>query len=112
MEIFEFAKTNVPNTQSTEVVQKEKKKHEYKLIGRARRIPGLTMFSVNLITGEIKEAPVEKCKILDFKTQKPIQNAKISIEKDCIYRQALNKRSLIKCLKREGITIKEIPEEK
>ena len=63
------------------------------------------MFSFNLRTGDIKEAPIEQCKDVDFITQKPLCNGRITIEKDCIYRQALNKKNFIKRLKREGIII-------
>lgn len=81
----------------------DKQLHEFKLIGRIRKIPGHSMFLINLKTGEIKMAPIEKSKCIDFITRRPVQNDRITIEPDCLYRQALNKKNFIKRLVREGI---------
>lgn len=77
---------------SIEIVDKKKK--EIKYIGSQRPIPGLTLFSYNTSTGEIKKAPMKSTAILvrngvSFKKE-------VLIEKDCIYLQALNRKNLIK----------------
>lgn len=84
----------------TEVQQK--KKQEYKLVGRAKRINGHTMFSYNLITGEIKKAIIEVGDTVSFDGS-PVHPNKINIERDCYYEQALNKNNFIKRLKRNGL---------
>lgn len=83
-----------------------KKQHEFKLIGRERKVPGHRMFSLNIKTGEVKEAPVTLCKDVDFTTREPIRNSRLVLEPNCIYRQALNKKNFIKRLIREGIIIR------
>lgn len=85
-----------------QIEQVEKQKHEFKLIGKQRAVPGHTMFSFNIKTGEIKIAPMKYEAAIDMRTRQPIRKRSIVIEKDCIYRQALNKKNLIKRLLREG----------
>lgn len=89
----------------SEIELLQKKKHEYKLIGSQRKVAGHTLFSFNLITKEIKVANVEKCNTINFITLLPLVNDKIEIEKNCIYRQALNKKNVKKVLLREGFTV-------
>lgn len=60
-----------------------------KLVGRARRVPGLSLFSLDTTTGEIVNLG-QDCK-------------RIEMKKGCVYRQALNKKNFIKHLIREGI---------
>ena len=79
----------------------QKQKHELKFIGKTRVVPGHTMFSYNISTGEIKVAPIKYEVSLDYRTRKPVRKGEIIIEKDCIYRYALNKKDFIKRLKRE-----------
>ena len=81
----------------------DRQKREFKLIGRQRKVPGHIMFSFNLKTGEIKVAPVEHTKDIDFRTREPLTSDRIVIEPDCLYRQALNRRNFIKRLVREGV---------
>ena len=104
MEIFDFPQKNQMQKDEMEVL--DKKKHEFKLIGRERKVPGHTMFSYNLKTEEIKVAPVQHAKDVSFTTQKAVTRDKIVIEPDCLYRQALNKKNFIKRLIREGIISK------
>jgi len=106
MEIFDLHKTQEMQKDKIEVLHKQQQKQEFKLIGRVRRVPGLTMYSYNLKIGEIKVAEIEQCKSIDYTTRKPLTNAKILIEKDCIYRQALNIRNFVKRLVREGVPVK------
>lgn len=68
-----------------------------------RRNTSHTLFSYNLVTKEIKVAELEKPDTINFKDLEKIGTTKIIIEKDCVYRQALNKKNFIKILKREGI---------
>lgn len=104
MEIFDTPQKYQMSKEQIEVLDKQK--HEFKLIGRQRKVPGHTMFSFNLKTGEIKVAPVERSKVCDFRTREPIQKERIVIERDCLYRQALNRNNFIKRLVREGILVK------
>ena len=83
---YDLSKNNV------EIV--DKKKNEIRYIGSQRPIPGLTLFSYNVSTGEIKKAPMKTTAILvgdgvSFKKE-------VLIEKDCIYLQSLNRKNFIK----------------
>ena len=66
-------------------------------------IAGHTLFSYNTKTKEIKVAPIQYSKDVDFMTKTALHKPKIVIEPFCVYRQALNKRNFVKRLKREGI---------
>lgn len=101
MEIFDIPQKEQMSKDEMEVLDKQK--HEFKLIGRARKVQGHTMFSFNYRTGEIKVAPIQHAKDVSFTTRKPVTKDRIVIEKDCIYRQALNRKNFIKRLIREGI---------
>lgn len=59
-----------------------------KHVGQQKEHKGLTLFMYNKVTGEICQAPVI--------------NHSVIMEKDCIYRQALNEKNFIKKLKKEG----------
>lgn len=104
MEIFDTPQKDQMQKDEIEVLDKQK--HEFKLIGRQRKVPGHTMFSFNLKTGKIKVAPIERSKVCDFRTREPIYNERIVVEPDCIYRQALNRKNFVKRLVREGIIVK------
>ena len=90
----------LPAKEDTEVQQK--KQQEYKLVGRARRISGHTMFSYNMETGEVKRAILETCDTVLF-NGKALHPNKIQVERNCYYEQALNEKNFIKRLKRNGI---------
>ena len=92
--------TKLPKSEDTEVQQK--KQQEYKLVGKTKRVMGHTMFSYNLITGEIKKAIIEVADTVKFDGS-PVYPNKIKVERDCYYEQALNKNNFIKRLKRNGI---------
>lgn len=100
-----FDSTRHDQVQKDEMEILDKQKHEFKFIGRQRKVPGHTMFSFNLKTGEIKKAPIEHSKAIDFKTCNPVYSDRIVIEPNCFYRQALNKKNFIKRLIREGIIL-------
>lgn len=105
MEIFDLP-SQEKHLHKDEVEIIDKQKHEFKFVGRYRKIPGHTIFSLNTKTGEIKVAPISHSKDIDFKTRQPVTKDRIVIEPDCIYRQALNKKNFIKRLVREGILVK------
>ena len=104
MEIFDTPQKDQMSKEQIEVLDKQK--HEFKWIGRQCKVPGHTMFSLNIKTGEIKVAPVERSKVCDFNTREPIYKERVVIEPDCLYRQALNRKNFIKRLVREGILAK------
>lgn len=101
MEIFDLPHKDSMQKDEMEILQQ--KQHEFVFVRSERKVPGHTMFSFNTETKEIKVAPVEYSKDIDFKTQEPTYKPKLVIEPNCVYRQALNKRNFIKRLKREGI---------
>ena len=81
-----------------------KKQHEYKHIGRMRKIPGHTLFSFNYKTKEIKPAKFEREVSVGF-DMKPIYKTQCVIEPNCFYEQALNQKNFIKRLKRLGLIL-------
>lgn len=103
-----FDSTRHDQVQKDEMEILDKQKHEFKLIGQQRKVPGHTMFCINLKTGEIKKAPIDHSKAIDFKTREPVYRDRIVVEPDCLYRQALNKKNFIKRLVREGIIVKRL----
>ena len=98
-EFFERPDSDAMPKDMMELLQNQK--HELKFIGKTRVVPGHTMFSYNIRTGEIKVAPIKYDVSLDYRTRKPVRKGEIVIEKDCIYRYALNRKNFIKRLKRE-----------
>lgn len=98
-EFFERPDSGVIPKDMMELLQNQK--HELKFIGKTRVVPGHTIFSYNIRTGEIKVAPIKYNVSLDYRTRNPVRKGEIVIEKDCIYRCALNKKNFVKRLKRE-----------
>ena len=68
-----------------------------KLVGRARRVPGLSLFSLDTTTGEIVNLGQ------DVK--------RIDVKPGCFYRQALNRKNFVRKLIKEGV-IKVVPKPK
>ena len=97
----DLIKKGLDEKAKTEFCHQEKR--EIKFLGKMRRNTSHTLFSYNIVTKEIKVAELEKPDTINFKDLEKIGNTKIIIEKDCVYRQALNKKNFIKILKREGI---------
>lgn len=79
-----------------------KKQHEYKHIGKMRKIRGHTLFSYNYKTKEIKPAAFER-EVSIGMDNKPIYKSRCVIEPNCFYEQALNQKNFIKRLKRLGL---------
>lgn len=78
-----------------------KKKNEFHLIGSQRRIPGHTLYAFNTVTKEIKIAQIERKVFFGFNGNMIYKN-EITVEKDCIYLQALNEKNARKRLIRMG----------
>jgi hypothetical protein len=111
MEIFEVNPRLLEQVNATELSVKQKLQHEFKMIGSQRRRPGLTMWCVNLKTGEIKAAPVKRECVFNIQLRQPEYKTRIVVEPHCLYRQCLNKKSFIKRLIREGVIIQRVPKE-
>lgn len=80
----------------------QKKQHEFKHVGKLRKIPGHTLFSFNRETKEIKPAQFEK-KIALGLNGSVITETRVVVEPNHFYEQALNKKNFIKKLKRYGL---------
>ena len=87
MEIFDLPENL--SKDDVRIEQSIKQQQEYKLIGKARRKPGMTLFSYNTQTGEMKPAEIEKECAMTF-DGKVSYKSKVKIEPHCIYGQALN----------------------
>lgn len=97
----DLIKKGLDEKAKTEVSQQ--KKQEIKFIGKLRRNPSHTLFSYNIVTKVIKVAEIDRPDTVNFKDLEPIGSTRIVVEKDCVYRQALNVKNFIKILKREGL---------
>lgn len=73
---------------------------EFTLLNQERKQKGHTLFEYNKVTGEIKKAEFFDSETFDM-YQGNVSN--VVTNPNCFYRQALNKKNLIKRLKREGI---------
>ena len=100
-DFFDNPQFEILHKDETEILDRQK--HEFKLIGKQKKVPGLTLYSFNLRTAEIKIAPVERDKTVSFVSQEPLRGDRIVIEPHCIYHQSLNKKSFIKWLVKSGI---------
>lgn len=89
------------NLSGEQIEYLQKKQHEYKHVGKMKKIPGHTLFSFNRKTKEIKPAKFEHEVALGFNGQ-AIHKTRCVIEPDCFYEQALNEKNFIKRLKRYG----------
>ena len=83
------------------IEQVVKKKNEFHLIGSQRKIKGHTLYAFNTVTKEIKVAPMERKMFFGFNGNVTYKN-EITVEKDCIYLQALNEKNVRKKLIRIG----------
>lgn len=76
-------------------MEKKQKGAKSQPVARIRRKPGCSVFCINIRTGKITNMGSPK---------------RIDVDKDCIYRQALNEKNFIRKLKNQGI-IMEVPKE-
>lgn len=81
--------------------QVQKKKNEFHLIGQERRVKGHTLFCFNEVTKEIKIAPMNQECMLGLDGSVIYKN-NVTVEKDCIYIQALNEKNARKKLIKMG----------
>ena len=98
MDFFNFGK---PDKDRTEIQAKKKQRQEYKFIGNIRHQAGHILFSINTITGEIKQAEFQKEPIITWEQAKMVNDGvglprKVIIEKDCVYIEAMNEENAIK----------------
>ena len=83
--------------------QVQKKKNEFHLIGQERRIKGHTLFYFNVATKKIKVAPIKQDIMMGL--DGVIYKNSVTIEKDCIYVQALNEKNARKKLVKMGFVL-------
>ena len=95
------------DSEDVRIEQVVKKKNEFHLIGSQRKIKGHTLFAFNTVTKEIKVAPMERTMFFGFNGNVTYKN-EITVEKDCIYLQALNEKGVRKRLLRMGYSFTEI----
>ena len=81
--------------------QVHKKKNEFHLIGQERRVKGHTLFCFNEVTKKIKVAPMNQDIMLGLDGSVIYKN-KVTVEKDCVYVQALNEKNARKKLIKMG----------
>lgn len=98
---MDFFKFSGRDKTRTEIQQRKKQQQEYKLINSIRHNPGHTLFSINAVTGEIKEAAFEVEDTISWKNALLVAAGvgipkKVVVEKDCAYIEALNKENALK----------------
>ena len=76
-------------------MEKKQKGAKSQPVARIRRKPGCSVFCINTRTG---------------KSTNMVSPKRIDVDKDCIYRQALNEKNFIRKLKNQGIIV-EVPKE-
>lgn len=83
------------------IEQVQKKKNEFHLVGEERRIKGHTLFCFNEVTKKIKVAPMKQEALLGLDGSVIYKN-NVTVEKDCVYVQALNEKNARKKLIKMG----------
>lgn len=100
MDFFDHRKDE--RVERPQVMRVVNRQHEYKKVGQWRPQRGHTIFEVNTVTMEIE--PAEITHVLSFDIRGGTETKdRINVKKDCIYIEALNKKNVIKQLKREGL---------
>lgn len=84
--------------------QIQKKKNEFHLIGQEKRIKGHTLFCFNVATKKIKVAPIKQDIMMGLDGVVIYKNS-VTIEKDCVYVQALNEKNARKKLVKMGFVL-------
>lgn len=85
-------------TDEVQEVRQTKEERQEKFIGQILPYSGHKVFSLNKVTGELKEAKFTKIAI-DFSDAKAGQisgHKRIDVEENCVYCSALNKKNAIK----------------
>jgi len=83
-----------------EIVNQTQIEKQKKLIGQIQLQRGHRLFEVNTKTGEIKEAHYDTKDFVIGKDLKAFKNKSLTINNDCIYIGSLNKKNVIKKLKK------------
>lgn len=86
--------------------QVQKKKNEFHLVGEERRVKGHTLFCFNEVTKKIKVAPMNQECMLGLDGSVIYKN-NVTVERDCVYIQALNQKNAIKKLNKMGYKTEE-----
>ena len=96
MKLFE---TLSPSARQDRQEVKQKQQNEYKKIGYLKHQNGHTLYSYNTNTHEWKVAEIQKTAYINF-DKSVVKKAKVNIEKDCVYIEALNLKNAKKRLAR------------
>lgn len=86
------------------IEQVVKKKNEFHLIGSQRKVKGHTLYAFDIVTKELMVATVKREILLGFDGNVRYEN-KLTVEKNCIYFQALNEKNAKKKLLKMGYSI-------
>ncbi len=94
------------NEVKSEVHAEQQQKKEFKLMNSQRRIPGLTLFEFNIGTKKLVKAQFKTDETLELKSlslspEELQEHAKVIINDNCAYFQALNDRSARKRMVRQ-----------
>lgn len=89
-----------------EIVDESRIKKELTLIGKQRRVPGLTLWQYNTLTKELTEASFRKSDhvVADFSAEASRQvstSHQVEVNEHCLYFQALNRKSAVNHLKKK-----------
>lgn len=92
-----------------EIRDEQQQKKEIKLIGRQRKVRGLTLFEYNEKTKELSKAQYKKQDFsLESLSLDPSQlkiSSKVVVNENCIYFQALNRKNAIKKLRKASMEV-------
>jgi hypothetical protein len=79
-----------------DIESKKDVKQELKLVGRIRKIPGLTLYQFNYETLELKPTEIKKNTSVKFEDQTPVEHSKAYMDSKCFYFQCLNLEKAVK----------------
>lgn len=96
--------TDHKGKEQTELHKQAEQQKGQKYVGSQRIHPGHTLFSFNLLTGEVKRADIEETIVLTKSGLKKKQ--KVITEENCQYLGALNEKSLTRKLTKFGFKVK------
>lgn len=100
MDIVPDIKKGNLSKQQIEVLSEQERHSKY--IDSMKVVPGHTMFSFNRDTKEIKKADyVDEVSV--GLNGKPVTKKKLTVEANCFYEQALNRKNFIRRLKKYGL---------
>jgi hypothetical protein len=98
------------NQDKIEVQIEQQQKKEIKLIGKQRKIPGLTLWEYNTKTFDLDKAKYSKVdlhlKSLSNKPQELESRHKVIANEGCLYFQALNLKNAERKVKKAGLKLK------